>query len=179
MGPRARAVIVEFLRSVNSPPSSVNGIDPTNEKIQLVPMTASKDAASERDQRLAGHVVAHSAPNFSPRDAREERFQHYRANRKTKVQPSQVSRRKVKPKVAPADRYSTTTYAHAIRKAARKAGVPHWHPNQLRHLFATEIRKAHGLEAAQVLLGHSRADVTQIYAERNLDLAVKVASEVG
>ena len=54
-----------------------------------------------------------------------------------------------------------------------------WHPNQLRHSFATRIRKDHGLEAAQVVLGHSRADVTQIYAEKNLDLAVKVASEVG
>ena len=35
----------------------------------------------------------------------------------------------------------------------------HWHPNQLRHSFATAVRKQHGLEAAQVLLGHSRADV--------------------
>lgn len=38
----------------------------------------------------------------------------------------------------------------------------HWHPNQLRHSFATRVRRAHGLEAAQVLLGHSRADVTQV-----------------
>ena len=53
------------------------------------------------------------------------------------------------------------------------------HPNQLRHLFATEVRKAHGLEAAQVLLGHSRADVTQVYAERNLTLAARVANEIG
>jgi integrase len=41
-----------------------------------------------------------------------------------------------------------------------------WHPNQLRHSFATRVRKQHGLEAAQVLLGHARADVTQVYAER-------------
>jgi len=55
----------------------------------------------------------------------------------------------------------------------------HWHPNQLRHTFATEVRKEHGLEAAQVLLGHSRADVTQIYAERNEQLASAVAAKVG
>ena len=54
-----------------------------------------------------------------------------------------------------------------------------WHPNQLRHLHATEIRKRFGLEAAQVAMGHSRAEVTQIYAERNLALAEKKASEVG
>ena len=63
--------------------------------------------------------------------------------------------------------------------ACRKAGVPHWHPNQLRHLFATEVRQAYGLEAAQVLLGHSRADVTQVYAARDLGLAVRVAAEAG
>jgi integrase len=54
-----------------------------------------------------------------------------------------------------------------------------WHVNQLRHTFATRVRKAHGLEAAQVLLGHSRADVTQIYAERNTELASRVAAKIG
>jgi integrase len=54
-----------------------------------------------------------------------------------------------------------------------------WHPNQLRHSFATRVRKQHGLEAAQVLLGHSRADVTQVYAERNEELAAKVAAKIG
>jgi len=54
-----------------------------------------------------------------------------------------------------------------------------WHPNQLRHTFATSVRRVHGLEAAQALLGHARADVTQIYAERNTDLAVSIAAEVG
>lgn len=54
-----------------------------------------------------------------------------------------------------------------------------WHPNQLRHSFATRVRKAHGLEAAQVLLGHSKADTTQIYAERDTSLGVAVASKIG
>jgi site-specific recombinase XerC len=53
------------------------------------------------------------------------------------------------------------------------------HPNQLRHSFATRVRKEHGLEAAQVLLGHSRADVTQVYAERNERLASAVAAKIG
>jgi integrase len=54
-----------------------------------------------------------------------------------------------------------------------------WHPNQLRHAFATRVRKQHGLEAAQVLLGHSRADVTQVYAERNEELAAAVVAMLG
>jgi integrase len=64
-------------------------------------------------------------------------------------------------------------------KAWRKAH--RWHPNQLRHTFATKVRRMPdgGLEAAQVLLGHSRADVTQIYAERNDQLAATIAAKIG
>lgn len=54
-----------------------------------------------------------------------------------------------------------------------------WHPNQLRHSFGTRVRKHHGLEAEQVLLGHERADVTQVYAERNEELAVSVTAKIG
>jgi integrase len=54
-----------------------------------------------------------------------------------------------------------------------------WHPNQLRHTRATDIRRRYGLEAAQVILGHAKADVTQLYAERNLTLAQRIAGEIG
>ena len=50
-----------------------------------------------------------------------------------------------------------------------------WSPNRLRHAAATEIRQQFGLEAAQVVLGHSKADVTQVYAERDLGKGVEVA----
>jgi site-specific recombinase XerD len=49
----------------------------------------------------------------------------------------------------------------------------------LRHSAATEIRSKFGLEVAQILLGHAKADVTQIYAERDLAKAVAVVREVG
>jgi integrase len=54
-----------------------------------------------------------------------------------------------------------------------------WHPNQIRHTAATEFRSKFGLEAAQVLLGHSRADVTQTYAERDMKQAREVARKIG
>ena len=56
-----------------------------------------------------------------------------------------------------------------------------WHPNQLRHTFATKVRRMPdgGLEAVQVLLGHSRADVTQVYAARNEELAATLAAKIG
>jgi integrase len=128
---------------------------------------------------VAGCVVDPETPVFSPARDREERFRAARASRKSKVPPSQQNRRKEAPARNPADRYRPHAYATAIRKGCKKAGVTHWHPNQLRHTYASEIRRDHGLEAAQVLLGHSQANVTEIYAERNLNLAVKVAAEVG
>jgi integrase len=66
------------------------------------------------------------------------------------------------------------------REAVRAWQREHrWHPHQLRHTHATEVRRKFGLEAAQVALGHSSADVTQVYVERDLALAVRVAAEIG
>ncbi|MCK6475968.1 MAG: site-specific integrase [Phycisphaerales bacterium] len=43
-----------------------------------------------------------------------------------------------------------------------------WHPHQLRHNAATRIRRECGLEAAQLILGHSSAAITDaVYAERD------------
>jgi len=49
----------------------------------------------------------------------------------------------------------------------------------LRHLAASEIRKKHGLEAAQVMCGHKNASTTEIYAEVNQEKGVQIAREMG
>ncbi|MDH3583869.1 MAG: site-specific integrase [Phycisphaerae bacterium] len=54
-----------------------------------------------------------------------------------------------------------------------------WHPHQLRHSSATFVRKQFGVEAAQLILGHAKADVTQIYAEVNHEKAIQIASRIG
>lgn len=54
-----------------------------------------------------------------------------------------------------------------------------WAPNRLRHSAATEIRKQFGIEGAQVTLGHSTANVTEIYAERDLQKAAAIMEAVG
>jgi integrase len=95
------------------------------------------------------------------------------------VQPSQVCRRRKKPKKLPGACYTTRSYAQAIAKACRRAGVPHWHPNQIRHTVGTDVREQHGLDGAQVFLGHSHANVTQIYAEKNAKLADAIALAMG
>ena len=50
-----------------------------------------------------------------------------------------------------------------------------WTPHRLRHNAATRVRRDFGLEAAQVILGHARADVTQLYAETDRSRAIEVA----
>jgi integrase len=76
------------------------------------------------------------------------------------------------------DRYDVTTLNRAIARAAARAGVQHWSANQLRHLFATEVRGAYGLDAAQVLLGHAKADVTQVYADATARRALEVVRQL-
>jgi integrase len=48
-----------------------------------------------------------------------------------------------------------------------------------RGALPTAVRKQFGLEAVQVVLGHATADVTQIYAERDQNLAAQVMKKIG
>ncbi len=75
-------------------------------------------------------------------------------------------------------RYRRDSYRNAIRRACAKAGVPAWSPNRLRHNFGTDVRRSHGLDAARVLLGHSAKSTTEVYAERDLDEARRVAASL-
>ena len=107
---------------------------------------------------------------FTPKNALEER-RFIRMNGARRVRPRKP--RKLNPC------FDRCSYARAISRAAKAAGVPHWAPNQLRHLFASEIREKYGLEAAQIMLGHSKADVTQIYAERDFKKMEEIANKEG
>ncbi len=117
---------------------------------------------------------------FVPREAVEERLAERRRRRRTPMTPSQRARsRKGYPGRPPGERYTTQTYHHAVMYGCRRAGIAPWHPNQLRHSAATTIRAKFGLEAAQVILGHAKADTTEIYAEKDARLALRIAAEVG
>lgn len=126
---------------------------------------------------------------FSPAESEELRNAKRREGRKTPMTPSQAKRERIaKPKRPKRDRYDTASYRRAIDYAVRAANrkrrededkIPAWYPLQLRHTRATEVRRKYGLDGAQSALGHKNADVTQVYAERNLELAVRIAKETG
>jgi integrase len=140
---------------------------------------------------------------FQPREAMTAFRAEQRLNRKSQVPPSQQYRRKAKPKKAPRDRYTSRSYTQAIAKAVAKANtaracepckkreaddrcsackaaaVPHWHPHQLRHTKATEIRREFGLDAARAVLGHRSPKITEVYAEIDVNKAAEVMERLG
>ncbi len=119
---------------------------------------------------------------FSPKEAAEERSKTLREARRSKITPSQKEREKQAKRRGRnnlGDRYTPDSFRRAITRACKMAGVDEWSPHQLRHSAATEFRKKFGLEASQVLLGHSSANITEIYAETDKDRAVSAIKEAG
>ena len=143
---------------------------------------------------------------FDPREVVEAHHAERARRRKTRATPSEVALRvQGKPGQGRADHYDRRTYRQAVVRACDRA-FPHpvlstidpktltaeqrqelkawrkaqrWSPLQLRHTAATAIRARYGLEASQVVLGHAKADVTQLYAERDLARAHAVMAEFG
>jgi integrase len=152
LGPRARAVIEPFLQ-------------PNTTAYIFDPYEAVLERRAARRQRRRTPMRLNHAPNGCSHAKREA-----------------------------GAAYSSDSYRRCIARACDRADVwakgamvvaddervvPRWHPNQLRHTAATELRKSHGLEAAQVILGHKTLTVTQVYAERNVQQAMRVMAAVG
>ncbi|VTS04862.1 tyrosine-type recombinase/integrase [Tuwongella immobilis] len=75
--------------------------------------------------------------------------------------------------------YSRQNYSQAIARACKKAGIPVWSANRLRHTFATEGRKIAGIEAVRQALGHTTTATTEIYAKSPIDAAIELAKLIG
>jgi integrase len=132
---------------------------------------------------------------FSPEESERRRSQLRRLNRKSPMTPSQEARKpKARRRRAPKNRYDVAAYRRAIARASRKgdqaahekdtsipAGqvvVPTWSPNPLRHNRATELRRF-GLDLAKTVLGHSKVETTQIYAEKDVQAAMELVAKLG
>lgn len=120
---------------------------------------------------------------FSPAESERRRLEALHAARKTPMTPSQRARAKVAKRRSrrrpPRESYTPDSYRRAVARACEAAKVPVWRPNQLRHTRATELRKEFGLDAAGAVLGHSRLETTQVYAERSSELAERIALATG
>jgi integrase len=122
---------------------------------------------------LGGHV-------FSPMQADEERSARRREQRQSPMTPSQAARRpKENGRHRPKAHYTVASYRKAIARACELADVPAWHPHQLRHTAATDLRRQFGIEAASTMLGHAHVKTTEIYAEADVERSRQIALEVG
>lgn len=100
--------------------------------------------------------------------------------------PEHLQRRRVEADGRKAERWETNPeYRARLIRDGLAAELDQWRkdhrwaPNQLRHTYATRVRREHGLEVAQVMLGHSKADTTQVYAERDMQKGIETARQIG
>lgn len=142
-------------------------------RAKLIPIVG--DAREAIEDYLNREPEAHI---FSPAESMQWHRAMATANRKTpKKQGNRVGSNRVKnPIRAARTHFAGTSYQQAIKRAAKKAGVAHWHPYQLRHLTATVIRAALGIEESQALLGHSTALMTAHYARESVEAATRAAA---
>jgi integrase len=118
---------------------------------------------------------------FRAVEAEAERRAQAHKLRKTPLESgnSPGTNRKRAPNATLQNHYTTSSYRQAIQRACDKAGIPPWHPHQLRHNAATRLRAEFGLEGAQLILGHRKADVTEVYAELDQRKALDIIARVG
>jgi integrase len=156
---------------------------------------------------LDENVADPTAYLFQPKEARERQDADRRRERMTPMTPSQAKRRrKRKPKRQPGNLYTVTSYARAVARGCELAfpfpeGLAedrrpkwtadhqeeidrwrkehHWHPSQLRHTRATEIRRQADLDTARAVLGHRSPAVTETYAEIDLTKAAELMERIG
>ena len=120
---------------------------------------------------------------FQPAEVDEESRRTKRENRKTPLWPSHVAAKEANKAETEspefAEFYETRTYARAIERACKRADVQRWSPNMLRHAAATRLRREIGIEAARVVLGHTSASTTEIYAEVDHLNAIEAMRKLG
>lgn len=117
---------------------------------------------------------------FSPAESRRLWEEGRRLARRTPLSCGNRpgSNRAANPKRRPGARYTTQSYGEAVERGCLRGLLPHWTPNQLRHLVGTEVETEYDREAARCVLGHSSPQVTAVYAE-SVEKAARVLAKRG
>jgi integrase len=171
LGPQAQEIVREFLKldtqaHLFTPIDSMSDFRARQRAARKTPVQPSQESRAKRkpkrtagdryDTQAYGHAVAKACDFAFPPPAELARLpRESKAAWFARLKPDGVAKLK------------------AWQSANR------WYPNRLRHAHGTDVRKMFGLEAAQVALGHKDAQITQVYAERDLELARKVALKIG
>lgn len=71
--------------------------------------------------------------------------------------------------------HTNTWLRIAVKRACERADVPHWHPHQLRHQFATIVASQIDDRVAQKLLRHHDPKMTARYVSQTEDELLRIA----
>lgn len=133
------------------------------------------NAARIRSQLAA--TVAALAPNLRP--ARAERLAHLSAAALTDARGRARVRELLLLEILGDAAGAGDVVRQVVADCGEVALLENWAPNRLRHSAATRLRREEGLEAARVVLGHSRAAVTEIYAEVDFGKSLDIMRRLG
>jgi site-specific recombinase XerD len=175
IGPRAQEIIRPYLGtkldaycfSPAAAESQRNALRRANRKTPLTPTQAKRKPAKHPKRPKGDHYEETSYRNAV-----------YRACDKAHPLPEHLSRRpesgRLESRAAWWERLtdSEKDEVRAWRKAHR------WHPNRLRHTRATELRP-YGLDVVKTVLGHTKVETSQVYAEKDLEAARRVMGRLG
>lgn len=199
--PKVVADLLMVLRLCGARPGEVCGMRPKEivrshrgkplEVWRLVPV-AHKNAwrgqrreifINQEAQEILAPYLENRDPNafvFDTAEARQQYFDARRAGRKTPLTPSGRRRYKSAKRRFQSGPYNAQSLRHAIVRACKRAGLPAWAPNQIRHCVGTEAREIEGSpEGSQVVLGHKESATTERYALPPTGKAEKIVKKIG
>lgn len=124
---------------------------------------------------------------FSPRDAFAEHNAERAANRKTEYKsPSRIKRDEKRAKSPCShlrEHYTYDSFANAVDRATERYNkkatangqetIPLWNLHQIRHARAVFIDTYLDGDAAQIMMGHAKPDMTQNYAKKKTEKGIR------
>ncbi len=200
LSPQARAIVTVMV-ATGMRPSEVCGIRPTD-----IDRSGDEWMYRPAKHKTASHGVVKAVPIigaardalsafllrsdeefcFSPAESAQWHRDERTANRKTPPRHGNGigTNRKSNPKREPGKRFTKDSLNRAVHRACEKAGVSIWTPYQCRHLAATVIAEAVGLDGARAILSHTSDKMTMRYVHQKQDeqkaiQAARAAPSVG
>jgi site-specific recombinase XerD len=178
LGPKAKSVIAPFLK-------------PNLEGFLFSPIEAEAERREKLHQARKTPLSCGNIPGTNiKRSPKWKPHDHYAVNSYSRAIKYAAERafplpEHLRPRKLENGKYETVKAWQARLTTQEKIEIKdwrrahNWHPHQLRHTAATELRRNYGLEPVQAVLGHKTLTVTQVYAEKNLETAMRIMAEVG
>jgi integrase len=182
LGPKAVEVVKEFLRAnpqeyLFSPADAIRELREKLHRDRATPMNQGnkpKPNLENRVKKKYGNHYTTAAYDHAIAKACEKAFGMPDEIREPRTKKALEKEAKLAPEIQAKRRKQR----EQARSAWRAQHV--WSPNQLRHNAATELRRKHGIDVAQTVLGHRLgSSITEIYAEANVEKAKDVMATIG